>query len=95
PLHAAAHYLNPSIFYNPGFATNPVIQKGLLDCIEGLELSLTAQDMITRQKTSYGDAVGDFSRPVAIRGQESLAQLHGGRCMLQIILICNVLPSES
>ncbi|KAI3904083.1 hypothetical protein MKW92_027377 [Papaver armeniacum] len=73
PLHAAAHYLNPSIFYNPGFCTNPVIQKGLLDCIEGLEPSLTAQDMITRQKTSYDDAVGDFSRPVAIRGRESLA----------------------
>ncbi|RZC82801.1 hypothetical protein C5167_045589 [Papaver somniferum] len=73
PLHAAAHFLNPSIFYNPGFCTNPVIQKGLLDCIEGLEPSLTAQDMITRQKISYDDAVGDFSRPVAIRDRGSLA----------------------
>ncbi|OVA02017.1 zinc finger protein [Macleaya cordata] len=73
PLHAAAHYLNPSVFYNPSFSTNKVIQKGLLDCIEGLEPNLTAQDMITRQITFYEDAVGDFSRPVAIRGRVSLA----------------------
>ncbi|KAJ4971497.1 hypothetical protein NE237_004596 [Protea cynaroides] len=73
PLHAAAYYLNPSIFYNPSFSTNKVIQKGLLDCIETLEPNLTAQDMITRQITSYEDAVGDFSRPVAVRGRESLA----------------------
>ncbi|KAF5175661.1 hAT transposon superfamily [Thalictrum thalictroides] len=73
PLHAAAYYLNPSIFYNPGFSTCKLIQKGLLDCIETLEPNLTAQDMITRQITFYEDAVGDFSRPVALRGRESLA----------------------
>ncbi|XP_043722633.1 uncharacterized protein LOC122669827 isoform X2 [Telopea speciosissima] len=73
PLHAAACYLNPSVFYNPSFCTNKVIQKGLLDCIETLEPNLTAQDMITRQVTFYEDAVGDFSRPVALRGRESLS----------------------
>ncbi|XP_010247484.1 PREDICTED: uncharacterized protein LOC104590486 isoform X2 [Nelumbo nucifera] len=73
PLHAAAYYLNPSIFYNPSFSTNKVIQKGLLDCIETLEPNLTAQEMITRHITFYEDAVGDFSRPVAVRGRESLA----------------------
>ncbi|XP_068650976.1 uncharacterized protein [Aristolochia californica] len=73
PLHAAAYYLNPSIFYSPGVSTNKVIQKGLLDCIETLEPNLTAQDMITRQIGFYEDAVGDFSRPVALRGRESLS----------------------
>ncbi|XP_042511920.1 uncharacterized protein LOC122087027 isoform X2 [Macadamia integrifolia] len=73
PLHAAACYLNPSVFYNPSFCTNKVIQKGLLDCIETLEPNLTAQDMITRQVTFYEDAVGDFSRPVAVRGRDSLS----------------------
>ncbi|KAG9445278.1 hypothetical protein H6P81_016618 [Aristolochia fimbriata] len=73
PLHAAAYYLNPSIFYSPGFSTNKVIQKGLLDCIETLEPNLIAQDMITRQIAFYEDAVGDFSRPVALRGRGSLS----------------------
>lgn len=72
PLHAAAYYLNPSIFYNPSFSTNKVIQKGLLDCIETLEPNLTAQVTITRHINFYEDAVGDFSRPVALRGRESL-----------------------
>ncbi|XP_072952377.1 uncharacterized protein [Typha angustifolia] len=72
PLHAAAYYLNPSTYYNPSFSINNVIQKGLLDCIETLEYDLAAQDNITRHKAFYEDAVGDFSRPVAIRGRESL-----------------------
>ncbi|XP_034704909.1 uncharacterized protein LOC117928910 isoform X3 [Vitis riparia] len=73
PLHAAAYYLNPSIFYNPSFSTNKVIQKGLLDCIESLEPNLSTQVMITSHINYYEEAVGDFSRPVALRGRESLA----------------------
>ncbi|KAK9283196.1 hypothetical protein L1049_011432 [Liquidambar formosana] len=73
PLHAAAYYLNPSIFYNPSFSSNKVIQKGFLDCIETLEPNLTAQVMITSHINFYKDGVGDFSRPVALRGRESLA----------------------
>ncbi|XP_040991643.1 uncharacterized protein LOC121238717 isoform X2 [Juglans microcarpa x Juglans regia] len=73
PLHAAAYYLNPSIFYNPSFSSNKVIQKGLLDCIETLEPDLTAQVMITSNVNFYEEAVGDFGRPVALRGRESLS----------------------
>lgn len=73
PLHAAACYLNPSIYYSPSFSINSIIQKGLLDCIETLETNLTAQDNITRHKAYYEDAVGDFSRPVAARGRETLS----------------------
>lgn len=73
PLHAAAYYLNPAIFYNPSFSNNKRIHKGLLDCIETLEPSLNCQDTITQHKTYYEEAVGDFSRPVAIRGRESLS----------------------
>lgn len=73
PLHAAAYYLNPSIFYNPNFSTNRVIQKGLLDCIETLEPNLTAQVAITSNINFYEEAVGDFGRPVALRGRESLS----------------------
>lgn len=72
PLHAAAYFLNPSLFYSPNFSTNKLIQKGLLDSIEIIEQNITAQDMITKQITSYEDAAGDFSRPVAVRGRESL-----------------------
>ncbi|XXG74071.1 hypothetical protein AAC387_Pa07g2884 [Persea americana] len=50
-----------------------MIHKGLLDCIETLEPSLNCQDTITQHKTYYEEAVGDFSRPVAIRGRESLS----------------------
>ncbi|KAJ8630942.1 hypothetical protein MRB53_024265 [Persea americana] len=73
PLHAAAYYLNPAIFYNLSFSNNKRIHKGLLDCIETLEPSLNCQDTITQHKTYYEEAVGDFSRPVAIRGRESLS----------------------
>ncbi|XP_010941564.1 uncharacterized protein [Elaeis guineensis] len=73
PLYAAAYYLNPSIYFSPTFSINNVIQKGLLDCIETLEPDLTAQDNITKHKAFYEDAVGDFSRPVALRGRESLS----------------------
>lgn len=72
PLHAAAYYLNPSMYYSSNFSINNVIQKSLLDCIETLEHNLAAQDNITRHKGFYEDALGDFSRPVAIRGRESL-----------------------
>lgn len=73
PLHAAGYYLNPSIFYNPSFSSNKVIQKGLLDCIETLEPNLTSQVKITSHISFFEDAVGDFSRPVALRGRDSLA----------------------
>ncbi|XP_009418974.2 uncharacterized protein LOC103999056 [Musa acuminata AAA Group] len=72
PLHAAAYYLNPSIYYNTRFFITNVIQKGLLDCIETLEPDLTAQDNITKHKSFYEDSLGDFSRPLALRGRESL-----------------------
>ncbi|XP_058211763.1 uncharacterized protein LOC131323944 [Rhododendron vialii] len=72
PLHAAGYYLNPSIFYHPSFSTNKVIRKGLLDCIETLETNLTAQVTITGHIKFYEDAVGDFGRPMALRGRESL-----------------------
>jgi hypothetical protein len=72
-LHAAAYYLNPSIFYNPSFSSNKVIQKGLLDCIETLEPDLTAQVMITSNVNFYEEAVGDFGRPVALHSRDSLS----------------------
>lgn len=73
PLHSAAYYLNPSIFYNPSFSTSKVIQKGFLDCIETLEPNITAQVTITSNINFYEEAAGDFGRPVALRGRESLA----------------------
>lgn len=73
PLHAAAYFLNPSIFYNPSFSTTKVIQKGLLDCIETLEPDTNTQDMILNQIPFYDAAVGDFKRPVAVHGREALS----------------------
>ncbi|URD88420.1 hypothetical protein MUK42_24599 [Musa troglodytarum] len=73
PLHAAAYYLNPAIYYNPEFSMSNVVQKGLLDCIETLEPDVAHQDNITRHKAFYEDAVGDFGRPMAVRARESLS----------------------
>lgn len=73
PIHAAGYFLNPSIFYNSRFSNSKVIKKGLLDCIEVLEPDLCTQVKITSQLSFYEDAVGDFGRPVAVRGRESLA----------------------
>ncbi|XP_022133726.1 uncharacterized protein LOC111006240 isoform X2 [Momordica charantia] len=71
PLHVAAYYLNPSIFYSPTFLSSKVIQKGLLDCIEALEPDITSQVM--SNINFYEEAVGDFGRSVALHGRESLA----------------------
>lgn len=76
PIYAAAYYLNPSVFYSPSFSTNKVIQKGFLDCIETLEPNLTAQVRVTSNINFYEEAVGDFGRPIAVRGRESLAPGH-------------------
>ncbi|WOK97096.1 hypothetical protein Cni_G05804 [Canna indica] len=73
PLHAAAYYLNPATYYNPNFSISNVIQKGLLDCIETLEPDASAQDNITRHKGFYEDAIGDFGRPMALRGRQTLS----------------------
>nr|TKR66453.1 uncharacterized protein D5086_0000311430 [Populus alba] len=72
PLHAAAYHLNPAVFYNANFSFNKVIQKGLLDCIETIEPSLSAQVTITSHIKFYEEALGDFGRPVALHGRESL-----------------------
>ena len=88
PLHAAAYYLNPSIFYNPSFSSNKVIQKGFLDCIETLEPNIIAQVTITSNINFYEEAAGDFGRPVALRGRESLAPGYN-------LLICLVRVSSS
>lgn len=73
PLHVAAYYLNPSIFYSSTFLSSKGIQKGLLDCIEALEPDITSQVMITNNINFYEEAVGDFGRPVALHGRDSLA----------------------
>lgn len=73
PLYVAAYYLNPSIFYSPTFLSSRVIQKGLLDSIEALEPDITSQVMITNNINFYEEAVGDFGRPVALHGRDSLA----------------------
>lgn len=73
PLHAAACYLNPSSYYSPGFSSNKVIQKGLLDCIETLVPDVNTQVTITSSINAYSEAIGDFGRPVALHGRETLA----------------------
>lgn len=73
PLHAAAYYFNPAIYYSSNFSMNNVVQKGLLDCVETLEPNLMVQVNIIRHKAYYEDAFGDFSRLVALRGRETLS----------------------
>lgn len=71
PLHAAGCFLNPGIYFRPGFAKQEVT-RGLLMTISRLVQDYEVQDMISAQLEEYKDSAGDFGLPIAVRQREKL-----------------------
>ncbi|KAJ0685123.1 putative transcription factor/ chromatin remodeling BED-type(Zn) family [Helianthus annuus] len=69
PLHAAGHFLNPSIFYDDAnrITKDEEVMSGLYACITRLSPSEHVEDLINDQLTQYQNADGIFGVPSAIR----------------------------
>lgn len=84
PLHVAGFHLNPKFFYS--FVEVPKdVHSGMLDCIERLVPDIRVQDKIVQELIPYKDAIGDFSRKMAIRARETMLpaewwSTYGGSC---------------
>ncbi|XP_042067400.1 uncharacterized protein LOC121810716 [Salvia splendens] len=75
-LHAAGHYLNPTVFYKDVkciLACSEVIE-GLHECILKLVPDINMQDQIMKKETAlYRDVVSCFGNPLAIRHKNQMA----------------------
>ncbi|KAJ4972262.1 hypothetical protein NE237_005361 [Protea cynaroides] len=85
PLHAAGFYLNPKCFYSIEGEVPNEIMSGMLDSIERLVPDTKIQDKITKELSSYKNAVGDLGRKMAIRARHTMLPVewwstYGGGC---------------
>ncbi|KAJ4978989.1 hypothetical protein NE237_009769 [Protea cynaroides] len=85
PLHAAGFYLNPKCFYSIEGDVPNEIMSGMLDSIERLVPDTKIQDKITKELSSYKNAVGDLGRKMAIRARHTMLPVewwstYGGGC---------------
>lgn len=69
PLHAAAAFLNPSIFYNPNFKIDLRMRNGFQEAM--LKLATTDKDKIeiTKEHPVYINAQGAIGTDFAIMGR--------------------------
>lgn len=71
PLHAAAHFFNPTYFYdNPQMEFVKEIKSGFLICLTRLVPNLEDQDQITNELPDYKKAKGHFGLDIAIRSRK-------------------------
>ncbi|XP_076897798.1 uncharacterized protein LOC143551207 [Bidens hawaiensis] len=75
PLHAAGHYLNPSIFYDDVklILEDEEIMGGLYSCIERLSPSVEDEDIVLGELSKYQNAEGLFGKNAAIRQRKQKA----------------------
>ncbi|KAH6804005.1 hypothetical protein C2S51_032252 [Perilla frutescens var. frutescens] len=65
PLHSAAYYLNPNLFYSGDVFIDPEVVTGLYCCIVRSAADLRMQDRITVQMEQYRTAKGAMAAGVA------------------------------
>ncbi|KAE8685690.1 hypothetical protein F3Y22_tig00111095pilonHSYRG00654 [Hibiscus syriacus] len=75
PLHAAGHYLNPSIFYDDvkQIESCEEIKDDLQSCIERLSPNAQVEDQSIRELNKYKKAKGMFGKSSAIRQRKQMA----------------------
>ncbi|KAE8734614.1 hypothetical protein F3Y22_tig00000738pilonHSYRG00067 [Hibiscus syriacus] len=75
PLHAAGHYLNPSIFYDDvkRIESCEEIMDGLQSCIESLSPNAQVEDQTIRELNKYKKAEGMFGKSLTIRQRKQMA----------------------
>ncbi|KAI3950946.1 hypothetical protein MKW92_051412 [Papaver armeniacum] len=85
PIHSAAFFLNPSLFYSKDFNEDDEIKDGLTDCIERMVEDKRARYLILLQLDEYIVARGSFGNGDAIDQRTTLSPekwwyLYGGEC---------------
>ncbi|WOK94392.1 hypothetical protein Cni_G03094 [Canna indica] len=85
PLHSAAYFFNPSLFYSDDFFLDAEVTNGLLYCIVKMTKTPQDQEMIVVQLDQYREAKGGFSEEEAIDQRSLLPPdmwwtVHGGQC---------------
>ncbi|MCL7022549.1 hypothetical protein MKW94_010601 [Papaver nudicaule] len=85
PIHAAAYYLNPGLFYFDDFCANDVVKTGLLCCIVRIVEDKREQYLITLQLDDYRMSRGAFADGDAVDQRAKLApakwwSMYGGGC---------------
>lgn len=75
PLHAAAHFLNPDIFYDNMrcIEFDFEVTKGLYDCIERLVIGKEATETVFSELNIYKLKQGLFGREIAERQRKTIA----------------------
>ncbi|XP_038717156.1 uncharacterized protein LOC120010430 [Tripterygium wilfordii] len=66
PLHAAAYFLNPSLFYSEDFYTDTEVAFGILCCVVKMVKDQRSQDIVSLQLYEYKNAGGSFKEGSAI-----------------------------
>ncbi|KAI3950947.1 hypothetical protein MKW92_051413 [Papaver armeniacum] len=85
PIHSAAFFLNPGLFYSKDFNEDDEIKEGLTDCIERMVEDKRARYLIFLQLDEYIVARGSFGDGDAIDQRMTLSpekwwSLYGGQC---------------
>ncbi|RZC68003.1 hypothetical protein C5167_011691 [Papaver somniferum] len=85
PIHSAAFFLNPSLFYSKDFNEDDEMKDGLTDCIERMVEDKRARYLILLQLDEYIVSRGSFGSGDAIDQRTMLSPekwwyLYGGEC---------------
>lgn len=73
PIHVAGYFLNPKYLFSESFFdANGEVMEGLTTCIQRMESTVAARDLIVNELDIYREAMGNlFSSDLAIRGRTS------------------------
>ncbi|XP_008796921.2 uncharacterized protein LOC103712229 [Phoenix dactylifera] len=66
PVHSAAYFLNPKLFYSSDFFVDAEVTNGLLHCIVRLVEDQHDQELVVLQLDAYRAASGGFAEDTAI-----------------------------
>ncbi|CAL9753708.1 uncharacterized protein LOC103985488 [Musa acuminata AAA Group] len=85
PLHSAAYFLNPSLFYSSDFYVDAEVTNGVLYCIVKMTKDQRDQELVVLQLDEYREAKGEFSGEAAVGQRTKVSpdmwwSLHGCQC---------------
>ncbi|EHA8590432.1 hypothetical protein COCNU_scaffold018774G000010 [Cocos nucifera] len=66
PLHSAAYFLNPKLFYSSDFFVDAEVTNGLLHCLVRLVEDQHDQELVVLQLDAYRAATGGFAEEIAV-----------------------------
>lgn len=73
PLHAAAYFLNPGLYFDPKFDKQREVKRGMNDVVEKLVCDDDIRDIIVRQITDYKRSHHSFGSATAVRNRAKIS----------------------